>query len=84
MHATFINELLRGAAEGRAVDPAAVAFEPWPRERQRGVWPSVASGYLYTRHQMLGLDIAMSFVTKLQAAAWRRAARQLAEPADDP
>jgi hypothetical protein len=63
---TVVNELLRGAAEGRAVDPAAVGFEPWPRERQRTLWPSVASGYLYARHQLLGLDAAMSFVTKLK------------------
>jgi hypothetical protein len=65
VHTTVIGELLRGAAEGRALDPAAVGFEPWPRERQRTLWPSVATAYLYSRHQLLGLDVAMSFVTKL-------------------
>ncbi len=65
VHTTVISELLRGATEGRAVDPAVVGFEPWPRERQRTLWPSVAAAYLYSRHQLLGLDVAMSFVTKL-------------------
>ena len=50
---THINELFRAAAEGRASDPTAVGFEPWPMERRRALWPSVETGYLYSRHQLL-------------------------------
>lgn len=67
VHTTVINELLRGAAEGRVLDPATVEFEAWPRERRRALWPSVDAGYLYSRHQLLGLDVAASFVSSLAA-----------------
>jgi hypothetical protein len=63
---TVINELLRGAAEGRVLDPAAEAFVRWPQERRRDQWPSVDSGYLYSRHQLLGVDVAMCFVSDLK------------------
>jgi hypothetical protein len=66
LHTTVINEVLRDAAEGRVIDPADVGFKSWPRERRRSLWPSVHSGYLYTRHQLVGLDVAMSFVAKLK------------------
>lgn len=66
VHTTVINELLRGASEGRVIDPATVGFEPWPGDRRRSRWPSVDSGYLYSRHQLLGLDVAMSFVSQLK------------------
>jgi hypothetical protein len=66
VHTTVINELLRGAAEGRAIDPAVVGFEPWPTDRRRSQWPAVESGYLYSHHQLLGLDVAMPFVSKLK------------------
>ena len=68
---TYINELLRGAAEGRVSDPAAVGFEPWPTERRRTQWPSVETGYLYSRHQLLGLDAVRSFVAEPQAPGRR-------------
>lgn len=66
VHTTFTNELLRGAAEGRVSDPTAVGFEAWPTERQRPQWPTVETGYLYSRHQLLGLDVARSFVASLK------------------
>ncbi len=66
VHTTVINELLRGASEGRVIDPAAVGFEPWPSDRRRTLWPSVESRYLYSRHQLLGLDMAMPFVSELK------------------
>jgi hypothetical protein len=65
VHTTFISELLIGAAEGRAVDPAIDGFTPWPTERRRWPWPGVDSGYLYSRHQLIGLDIATSVVAAL-------------------
>jgi hypothetical protein len=66
VHTTVIGELLRGAAEGRAVDPAAEGFTTWPRERRRALWPSADSGYLYSRHQILGLDVAAPFIAGLE------------------
>jgi hypothetical protein len=66
VHTTVIGELLRGAAEGRAADPAAEGFPAWPRERRRALWPSADSGYLYSRHQLLGLDVAAPFIAGLE------------------
>jgi hypothetical protein len=63
---TVVNELRCGAAEGRVSDPAVVGFEPWPRDRRRAQWPSVDSGYLYSRHQLLGLDKAMPWIADLK------------------
>ena len=63
---THVGELFRAASEGRASDPAEVGFEPWPAERRRALWPTVETGYLYSRHQLVGLDVAQSFVTSLK------------------
>lgn len=65
IHTTLVAELLRGAAEGRAADPAVEGYEPWPTERRRALWPSVDAGYLYSRHQLLGFDAATGFVSTL-------------------
>jgi hypothetical protein len=61
----LISELLRAAVGGRAADPALEDFSPWPTERRRHLWPSVDAGYLYSRHQLIGLDVAMPLVTTL-------------------
>ena len=66
VHATVINELLLGAADGRTIDPSVAGFEPWPSDRRRMLWPSVESGYVYSRYQLLGLDVAMPFVAELK------------------
>lgn len=66
VHTTVIRQLLQGAGQGKTVDPAAAAFEPWPQDRCRSLWPSVESGYLYSCHQLLGLDVAMDFVSDLK------------------
>jgi hypothetical protein len=66
IHDTLISELFIAAHEGRLVDPAVVGFEPWPTERRRTLWPTVASGYVYSRHQILGLDAALSFIRDLK------------------
>jgi hypothetical protein len=66
VHATVINELFWAAQEGRLADPATGGFVPWPTERRRTLWPSVDSGYVYSRHQLLGLDAAISFVRELK------------------
>ncbi len=76
-HTTVPAELFRGAAEGRVRDPAAEQFTPWPTARSRTLWPSADSGYLYSRHQLLGLHAAMPFIAKLErqvtsgTAGWR-------------
>jgi hypothetical protein len=75
---TIPAELFRAADEGRVHDPAAEAFAAWPTERRRVLWPTVDSGYLYSRHQLLALDAAESFVEQLvperqadDSIAWR-------------
>jgi hypothetical protein len=62
---TIPAELFRAAGEGRLRDPAAEPFAAWPTERRRTLWPSVDSGYLYSRHQLLDLDAASFFVEQL-------------------
>jgi hypothetical protein len=80
VHTTHINELLRAAAEGRAADPAIEDFSPWPAERRRYLWPSADAGYLYSRHQLAGLDIAMPLVRTLSPQrVGQRVTWQLAE-----
>lgn len=77
VHTTLVSELLHGATDGRAADPTVEGFAPWPTERRRVLWPSVDSGYLYSQYQLVGLDVAMSFVAKLtghregDTAIWR-------------
>jgi hypothetical protein len=81
---TVVNELLRGAADGRVIDPALVGFQQWPRERQRAQWPSAPSGYLYSRHQLLGLDMAIPFAAKLKGEQGGRRTTWHLEDADRP
>jgi hypothetical protein len=66
VHTTVVSELLRGATDGRAADPAVEAFHAWPAERRRALWPTFDSAYLYARHQLLGLDVATQFVRRLK------------------
>jgi len=58
--------LFRGATEGRIRDPAAEQFAPWPSDRHSALWPSAESGYLYSRHQLLSLEVALGFVAELE------------------
>jgi hypothetical protein len=62
---TVTSQLYFAAAEGRAVDPAAEAFVSWPSERRRTLWPTYDSGYVYSRYQLLGLDVVTPFIAKL-------------------
>ncbi len=66
VHTTVVSELLRGATDGRAADPAYEAFQDWAVERRRALWPTFDSAYLYARHQLLGLDVATQFLRKLK------------------
>ena len=66
VHATIITELYSAAGDRRVVDPGAAGFAPWPKERQRTLWPGTASGYLYSRYQLLGLEAALGFVADLK------------------
>jgi hypothetical protein len=66
VHATIISELYAAAEEGRATDPSAEPFEAWPTERVRTLWPSTRRGYLYSYHQLLGLERARSLVETLR------------------
>jgi hypothetical protein len=75
---TVPAELFQAADEGRAYDPAVEPFAAWPAEHRRTLWPTVDSGYLYSQHQLLGLDAADSFVEQLvperqedKSIAWR-------------
>ena len=66
VHATIITELYCAAGDRRLADPGAAGFAPWPKERQRTLWPGAASGYLYSRYQLLGLEAALGFVADLK------------------
>ena len=66
VHATIISELYAAAEEGRATDPSTEPFEEWPTERTRILWPSTERGYLYSYHQLLGLERAHSLVRSLR------------------
>lgn len=65
---TIISELYAAADDGRATDPASEPFQPWPSEHVRTLWPSVERGYLYSQHQLLGLERARSIVGSLRPA----------------
>ena len=66
VHATIITELYSAAGDRRVADPGVDGFAPWPKERQRTLWPGTASGYLYLRYQLLGLEAALGFVADLK------------------
>ena len=84
VHTTFVTELLRAASEGRAADPAAEPFAAWPTERRQAGWPSGESGYLYSRHQLVGLAVAMSFVSEMKARREGKSTTWHLEGADRP
>ncbi len=79
---TVISELMLAARQGRAADPGQEPFAPWPTQHRRALWPTYDSGYLYSRHQLVALDVATSFVASLEAAredgraVWRLPAAQ--------
>jgi len=62
IRATLVNQLYVAASEGRLTDPSTEPFEPWPTNRVRSLWPSVERGYLYSEHQLLGLQQARGLV----------------------
>ncbi|MEU9407544.1 hypothetical protein AB0E08_17945 [Streptomyces sp. NPDC048281] len=65
VHHTVISELYFAASEGRAYDPAAEDFTPWSKDRLRTLWPTYESGFLYSHRQLLGLEMAFSYVSSL-------------------
>ena len=78
VYSSVLAELYIAASEGRAIDPASDEFRPWPSKRLRVPWPTYESGYLYSRHQLLGFDAARSYLTRLipertgeHTIAWR-------------
>jgi hypothetical protein len=68
VHSTKISQLYAAASEGRATDPSSESFAPWPGERVRDLWPSVPRGYIYSHHQLLGLNRARFIVDALRPA----------------
>lgn len=66
VHSTHISELFAAALEGRATDPAGEPFKPWPSIRRRPLWPTFDWGYLYSFHQLLGLNSARRLLNALQ------------------
>lgn len=52
---TYIAELYRAAAEGRARDPGVERFNRWSTRRERTLWPTMSRGVLYSWHQLLVL-----------------------------
>jgi len=66
VRSTVVRQLYEAATEGRLSDPANHPFSPWPRDRLRTEWPSVARGYLYSFHQLIGLERARSLVQAIK------------------
>jgi hypothetical protein len=66
VHATIVSELYEAAGDGRVTDPSTELFEEWPTGRARTLWPSTERGYLYSYHQLLGLERARSLVGALR------------------
>jgi hypothetical protein len=62
---TVLTQLADAADEQRLADPAAVAYERWPTEPRRTLWPGVATGYLYSPHQLLQLQLAEPLIKGL-------------------
>jgi hypothetical protein len=52
---TFVTELYRAAADGRASDPRLRPSRGWSARRVRALWPQRARGYLYSWHQLLAI-----------------------------
>jgi hypothetical protein len=69
VHHTVVSELYSAASQGRLIDPNEESFTPWPTERVRQLWPSVARGYLYSPHQLLSLLRIKDYVALLEP--WR-------------
>lgn len=63
---TVLSEVLAAASDGRLADPALTDFTPWPTDLRRPLWPSVAAGYVYSPHQLLGLEQARRIVKQLR------------------
>ncbi len=66
VHSTIVSELYLAAEDGRATDPSLEPFSPWPTKRLRTLWPTVSRGYLYSYHQLLGLERARGLVGSLR------------------
>lgn len=63
---TFIMELYRAAADGRAFDPRPRPFRPWPTKRSRTLWPVRTRGYLYSWHQLLALGTVDTVLPRMR------------------
>ena len=62
---TIPSELFRAADEGRVHDPADEPLSSGQPSADAALRPRVDSGYLYSRQQLLGLDLAEPFVEQL-------------------
>jgi len=72
VHTTNAAELFAAAADGRAADPATEPYRPWPTKHHRTRWPSAASGFLWSSHQLLGLHLVERLLPKMRYDAGAR------------
>jgi hypothetical protein len=63
---TYISELYRAAAEGRARDLGVERFHRWSTRRARTLWPTMSRGVLYSWHQLLGIRWLKTAVTAMR------------------
>lgn len=63
---TVVTELFAAAADGRVTDPAAEPYRRWPIKQHRMLWPSAASGFLWSPHQLLGLHVAERLLPEMR------------------
>ena len=73
VHLTNASELFAAAADGRAADPAIEPYRPWPTKQYRSLWPSAASGFLWSPHQLLGLHIVERLLPRMRYSRDARA-----------
>jgi hypothetical protein len=66
VHTTNASELFAAAATGRAADPAIEPYRPWPTKQYRSLWPSAASAFLWSPHQLLGLHVVERLLPKMR------------------
>lgn len=66
VHTTIPSQLFAAAGDDRVADPGMEPYRPWPTKRHRSLWPSAASGFLWSPHQLLGLQVTEQLLPEMR------------------